>query len=99
MRAHLVSVVAEIDELRHMLGFVRFMGGEYGDDGIGSNAIERVWIAGDDAFKSVFLEDGLLERLLVLGLACHGGLRHDDCGSRTFCERVKQMLHEAQLVL
>ena len=58
MRAHLVSVVAEIDELRHMLGFVRFMGGEYGDDGIGSNAIERVWIAGDDAFKSVFLEMG-----------------------------------------
>lgn len=99
MRTHLVPVVAEVDELADLIGIVRLVCREHGDDGVRAYAVERVRVASDDALQRVLLHDARLERLLVLRLARHGRLRHDDRRARPDCQRIQQVLDEGKLVL
>ena len=79
MCAHLVPVVAEVDELADLIGVVRLVRRENGDDRVRPHAVERIRVARDDAFQRVLLHDARLERLLCFRFASHGRLRNNDC--------------------
>ena len=99
MRANLVSVVSEVDELAHLVGVMRLMRREHGDDRIRAHSVERIRVARDDAFQRVLLHDARLVRLLGLRLAGHRRLRNDDGSACADCQRIQHVLDERNLVL